>query len=545
MTSIINRFLPNFKSKMDTLSLASSPNTSFESSNNSFGTGSYSDLTDNNDMMNNDINNGMNNEMNDGMNDRMNDEMSGNNSDGIVTSPDVEQSDSLTTYLDNVTINSNNSEMLKQTLLRELPSETDMRNMCDAIKTTTMSQQGWINCGKPTCFTVCSENVLKEINSTAYYLRTITASLLQIQQQGEVEYSVSFQFVNPNIVTGLWNNDYSNLILQINQGENEIDSTSIPNGRLIMGFGPSASGKTYCAKQIIYLMTMVDGSFPKYFLSIDGGIYREECLTYQTILDCIHVNNSQVKGFNNLVSTNAFTSSIFDSNIVKAKINGYLKYLKEQKNIKMNLYVPDTLSVCMPSCNSIYGKYIYLTGDNNWIGTLIWQHMYGGMQCSYGTKYGERFQCKGCTESGQEREIKEGKKYSNSAWNSSYKNGRLSMMKAPNYRFFIHNSGSHENWSIVKDYSRVPVSEDVIFYLEKINWRYIDHTGVNRSSFSLLGGKAKYHTQKCKKINRKFSKKYKNLNHKFTKKHKSLNKKTNKGTNKKTNKGTNKKTNQK
>ena len=540
MSSIINRFLPNIKSKLNRTPTAS-PNTSFESSNNSsissFGTDSYSDLTDNNDI---DANDTTANDMT--ANDVVVNEMNGDNSDGIVTSPDVEQSDSLTTYLDNVTINSNNSEMLKQTLLRQLPSETDMRNMCDAIKTTTMSQQGWINCGKPTCFNICSQNVLKEINSTAYYLRTITASLLQIQQQGQDEYSVSFQVINPENITGLWNNDYSNLILQINQGENEIDSTSIPNGRLIMGFGPSASGKTYCAKQIIYLMTMVDGSFPKYFLSIDGGIYREECLTYQTILDCIRANNSQVKGFNNLVSTNAFTSSIFDSNIVKAKINGYLKYLKEQKNIKMNLYVPDTLSVCMPSCNSIYGKYIYLTGDNNWIGTLIWQHMYGGMQCSYGTKYGEQFQCKGCTESGQEREIKEGKKYSNSAWNSSYKNGRLSMMKAPNYRFFIHNSGSHENWSIVKDYSRVPVSENVIFYLEKINWRYIDHTGVNRSSFSFLGGKAKYHTQKCKKINRKITKKYKNLNkilnknlnHKFTKKHKSLNKKTNKETNKKT-----------
>jgi hypothetical protein len=44
-----------------------------------------------------------------------------------------------------------------------------------------------------------------------------------------------------------------------------------------MGIGPSASGKTYFAKTIITMLSNTDLYFPKSFLSIDGGIYREKC----------------------------------------------------------------------------------------------------------------------------------------------------------------------------------------------------------------------------------------------------------------------------
>jgi hypothetical protein len=184
-------------------------------------------------------------------------------------------------YLDDVSMQPTN-EHIKSILLGQLPTMDNVDIMCDAIKNIASNNEGWVNCGQPKCFAICSGNVIKEITSTAYYLRTLTASLLQSNSN---EYKIVFIFENPENVTGIWETDNSKISFQIVKiSDNSIvDIISIPNSRLIMGFGPSASGKTYCAKQIINLMKINDSSFPTFFLSIDGGIYRETCFIYQKI----------------------------------------------------------------------------------------------------------------------------------------------------------------------------------------------------------------------------------------------------------------------
>jgi len=424
----------------------------------------------------------------------------------------------LVNYLDNVFMQPNN-EQIKSILLSQLPTMDDIDTMCDSIKSVTLNNPGWINCGQPRCFAICSGNVTKEIETTAYYLRTLTVSLLQTNSN---EYKIVFIFENPQNITGIWERDNLNISFQIVKvNDNSIvDITSIPNSRLIMGFGPSASGKTYCAKQIINLMHMNDSTFPTFFLSIDGGIYRETCVIYQKILACIGgdmISNNKAKGFSNLVSTSNPSLSIFDSNIVKRIINTYLQFLKTNKNIKINLYVPETISGCLNIlCKSIYGKYIQITGDNNWIGILIWQHKLSS-QCKYAMKYGEKYRCKGCTESGMEREIKEGKKYSNAAWSISYSNGLNAIRSAPSYRFSIHNAGSPTNWSVFKDYSNQPLNQDVILFMDNKNWRYIDKTRQSKQGRNLFGMGGKINS--TKKIHKKVKTRKQKKQNKNTRKH--------------------------
>ncbi len=75
------------------------------------------------------------------------------------------------------------------------------------------------------------------------------------------------------------------------------------------------------------------------------------------------------------------------------------------------------------------------------------------------------YACIGTTISGKTRELKEGKKYSNNEWQKSYDNGYREMMKAPRYRFKIHNTGRHDGINIFYDYSKPYLN------LEK-NWIY-------------------------------------------------------------------------
>ena len=63
--------------------------------------------------------------------------------------------------------------------------------------------------------------------------------------------------------------------------------------------------------------------------------------------------------------------------------------------------------------------------------------------------YQEIYKCKGCTESGKEREIDEGKIYSSKYWNTSYKHGMRQYKKAPGDKILIHNSGQIGFYSLI------------------------------------------------------------------------------------------------
>ena len=331
----------------------------------------------------------------------------------------------------------------------------------------------WIEC-KSECEIYCLKMMSIEIYSTAYMLRLLSTSIIG----DTVNYKILFIIKQEDILklTGKWENDSQYFDIKTT------DSNSNETGRLIMGFGPSASGKTYCAKQIIDLMAKVDITFPKFFLTIDGGIYREQSYIYQKIVQICKQNN--IAGLSNLVSASVLTTlkTIFDSSVIKKNMKKFLLSQKNKNNQKINLYVPDTITACVVSCKSLYQDYIGITGDINWIGLVIYQHK-SGKECPYP----EQYKCVGCEESGKSREKKEGKKYSSTAWSNSYRNGNDSISQAPTYRFRIHNSGGKNdgnNITIFEDLSVKPIiSKETSEFLKRLNWEYSQGKVKNDNTF--------------------------------------------------------------
>jgi len=300
---------------------------------------------------------------------------------------------------------------------------------------------GWIYCSR-----ACEGISLlfkDEIESTLYMLNIISNSLVSIDKEAFVNFKFNGTIKNLN---GKWEDDKDKFTFEI--FNNNLSSNN--KTRLIMGFGPSASGKTYCAKEIIKMLSNTDPSFPKSFLSIDGGIYREKSYIYQKLIGFI--SHKHYNGLSNLVLSGyqfkrSYTNmtieerkTLFNSDVIKKKVTEYLNYLKNKHKNKISLYVPETLGGCLINCTSIYKKYIEITDDSeNWIGLLIWQH-----KTHNDCDYKEGYQCKGCTESGQIREKQEGKKYSSRAWENSMVNGKKYMMEAPGGRYEIHNGGGYK-----------------------------------------------------------------------------------------------------
>ena len=297
------------------------------------------------------------------------------------------------------------------------------------------NNRNWKKCENE-CFKFWKELVKKEIESTAYMLRLIVNSILK----NEYNISVGFQVQELQQLTGLWVDDYPKLKMVIT------DATEREKiKRTILGFGPSSSGKTYWAEEIIKLF---DENFPKVFLSIDGGIMREQSIVYQMIIKQNKFRN--VEGFSNLVTAGlGFTESIFLSNIIKKQLLNFLA-IQPPEN-KISVYVPETLGDCdiplLGDCSKKYKKYIDLTGDQNWIGLMIYQHL-RGQQCDFPVG----FKCTGTEIAGKAREKQQGKKYSSTAYSTSLKNGRTHLQKSPFCRLEIHNSGNRENRSVILEY---------------------------------------------------------------------------------------------
>lgn len=302
----------------------------------------------------------------------------------------------------------------------------------------------WKNCDK-ICFNQLFELIDNEINSTAYMLRLLSNSIISTENLGlELEYD------NQGL-TGFWDKDYQRFSVK-KLGDNKTN-------RLIFGFGPSASGKTYWAENIIKLFSLSNSDFPKTFISIDGGLYRELSETYQFIINNLSQNN--IGGFLNLVTAGfGGSKSLFSSSIIKKSM---IKFLKTQENI--SLYVPITLGGCYKNwCISDYKPYINIVKDPKWIGLLIYQHK-TGLECPYRNEY----RCVGCTESGRDRETKEGKKYSSTAYNMSMSNGLTAIKNAPGGIFEIHNTGGFK----YKNFKGEEVFSKSIFKEHSINGKFI------------------------------------------------------------------------
>ena len=369
------------------------------------------------------------------------------------------------------------TKSIKEIIEKKLFDETDISNF-ETIITEFIQQNNtkippnkkkselWIEC-KDGCLELCKKYISKEINSTAYILKILSGSVVGDKKNYKVSFLINNKLLkDTNNLTGIWKDDakyFDIKIINISNFKNDnLTNDNLTNGRLIMGFGPSASGKTYCANLLSELMSIVDDNFPKLFLSIDGGKYRELSFFYKKIVNLCIENG--ISGFKNLVHIiNMF--SIYNSDIVKKTINNYLLSQKN-KNAIINLYVPDTISFCTTKCYFNYKKYIEITGDKNWIATMIYQHK-TNEEC----KFKGIYKCIGCTTSGEERQKSNGKKYSSKAWDISFNHGNYALSQGPKYRFKIHNCGKYnENLthkSFFEDLSIYNNNNERIIYIKK------------------------------------------------------------------------------
>lgn len=394
---------------------------------------------------------------------------SNNNIENVdVIFNDIVEHDNITSaYMENVTFN---HPMLKNyffqklnlniiELVTKLKTQYKTLDKCsvDTVKKT------WKTCNGM-CEKYLRQYIEKETVSTAYFLRCLANSVINSDNtSGNIE--VQIEKSNIPKLSGLWEMDkkYINIKSYGNVTENININLNKQSGKLIMGFGPSASGKSFWSLKLIKIFK-TNPDFPSSFITIDGGIYRQMSLIYTVA--CTFARYLCLAGFNNLVVAGIHSitrKSIFNSRRIKNSIVDYLqiqsrKYnqITKTRNITINLYCPDTLSNCntISECSNKISKYINITNDKNWIGLLIWQHK-SGKDCNYSDGY----KCVGCYESGKAREIYEGKQYSSSSWRKSMIIGHKMMLQAPGYRLKIHNSGGKNyrgipSKSIIEDYTK-------------------------------------------------------------------------------------------
>jgi len=267
----------------------------------------------------------------------------------------------------------------------------------------------WVSCNDK-CFTILKNLIQIETESTAYMLRTLYSSIINVGDNKQF-----IRFILPDDLrqlNGTWEHDMEFIYVET--------STSTGQNRFIYALGPSASGKTHSAKNMITLMSKADLAFPKIFLSIDGGIYRETSIVYQYIVKEAHARS--FAGLKNLVLAGvSLGTSLFKSGDIKKSIETYLE-TKIKGNI--SLYVPDTLAGCgvangiTKPCEDSYKKYINITGDNQWIVIFIWQHLLAS-DCPLKDNY----KCESTTKSGTKRQTTEGKEFDGFAWIEAYRKG--------------------------------------------------------------------------------------------------------------------------
>ena len=297
----------------------------------------------------------------------------------------------------------------------------------------------WVQC-KDRCYNTINNFIIQELNSTIFILRSLSNSILILNNTDNTndKLSIFIKSEDYDKLTNIWEEDKKYIEIK-KIGPESIENINKKPGRLVLGFGPSSSGKTFWAKTILKILKDVDSNLPNSFISIDGGIYRESSHIYDIIKKSI---TQCYGGLENLVSANILDKlkglyTLFDSDIVKKIMKKYLSELSDKINI--SLYVPETLGTCtslLLTCQLKYKTYIEITKDKEWIGLLIWQHK-NGTDCDFD----EQHKCVGCTESGTKREKDEGKKYSSGAWSNSYANGKIEFIKAPGGSYEIHNSG--------------------------------------------------------------------------------------------------------
>ncbi|RZD40952.1 MAG: hypothetical protein CXT73_05870 [Methanobacteriota archaeon] len=318
------------------------------------------------------------------------------------------------------------------TIFKEARKFIEQKKKCLTEKDFNLPN--WKLC-KTECFDTIIEFIKGEMHSTVYMLRLISNSLLSSNPDARVRFEFIEEHESWNKLTGLWEADKQ--LFKLMPFE---DNKKTP--RLIMSYGPSAAGKTFNAKKIIKLIADSDPNFPTAFIAIDGGIAREMSVIYQMVVAQIHLVSDKMSGFANLVSAGLSRhKSLFNSE-PKKQLQDWLK-AQAIRNTS-SFYIPTTAtgeltqSATLKKAHKI-SKWDGLN-DDKWIGLLIYQHKTHS-DCPFKHKY----KCNGCTESGVQRQIGEGKEYSSSAYKMAFDHGEHGMQNAPGGRIKIHNSGGYKH----------------------------------------------------------------------------------------------------
>jgi len=329
----------------------------------------------------------------------------------------------------------------------------------------------WKKC-EGTCKTLITDAVNQEIGSTAFMLKLLADSVIRPDgRPHRLKFGLDPAFFEGTgkgnnagsgcrLLTGQWKDDapFLRLVLPPSSPNGRLTEGPRPSGRLIMGFGPSASGKTHWAKTILDLLAQADPAFPEVFFAVDGGLVRESSAVYQFATEMAHC--AGFAGFSNL------HAGMFVTGNIKHAMEKYL--LQESDRVPISLYVPETLGKCefmirgatvplIRSCESYLKTFMDITRDDKWIGLLIWQHATASdhmKDTEFVKEYSNmKYKCEGCDASGKGREGGEGKPYDGDTYAQSMKNGRKYMLLAPGGRYEIHNSGRRGGTSVMIDRS--------------------------------------------------------------------------------------------
>ena len=304
------------------------------------------------------------------------------------------------------------------------------------------NKDGWIECNGEDQ-TKLEGLIEKEKNTNSFIIKCLNKSFLNYDEQNKPIFHE-----NKHINGTSTEIDYDSIIFK---GEYKHKDQK----KLIMGFGPSASGKTHMSSKVIRLLNeLYPEVFEKdYYISIDGGIYRECSIIYNAIHQAAKICG--LSGITNL-------AKMFKTESVKKNVMEYLNHFKNLQKKIFNLYVPETLVSCNYSssgCDDLIDIYKTYTGDNEyWTALHIYQCYYGGKKCQQSER---NYQCEGIKGSVLKRQDTEGKIASSHAFPlrtlgiDSYNFGNSQaekfLMKTKGIRFKIHNVGRADGSSILYD----------------------------------------------------------------------------------------------
>ena len=327
------------------------------------------------------------------------------------------------------------------------------------------NDEGWCSfCDFPMnkqCFNKVKHCFREELKSTYHILKILVNSIINDDKEIYIHIKKTGDLNND------WENDKNYLeLLGITDSTDGIQPNKDNQGKLLYGLGPPASGKTFWAKQICDIFEN------EVFLTIDGGVIREQSEAYQTIIVFFEIKTKN-KGLSNIVKNSKNLKHFFDNtNNKKSKKSELIKFLIPGDDIfhNFNLYIPEANPYGTPKMIIDYGKnedhkkycshgggktdkYYHVNNSKGFVLPLfIYQHLnHEGDTCPFI----EGAKCMGTEPSGRGRELKDGRPYQPGQYKPSYYAGIDECLKFKDnwdddtLSIFIHNSGQKDQISTI------------------------------------------------------------------------------------------------